>query len=628
MTPNPDMNEAGKSNARRTITPGPHELSPDVDVPQNMNVDHHRQSSFLIAVTGKTDKNNTRQYNSEYAVPKGINPIKQSVPGGQSDMPQRQGMLKHCFYEPSNAERNQYQLRPGQDAVDGYTLSTSDQYRRPAITAPKPNNLPLPANFSRVNDCQRKDSFKKGKDKVRADVIRCLDPSRRESQSSDSDSPQTPPQLPPKISRSHSCHNYDHDSPANLSADNIDIRQHVVMKPKANNFHVYENLENSTHTPVQSGLATLPRNKKSGSSVQSHIQHSRQNVLKGSDSYQSHNLPSSNGGQDNIYHTMGYSQPISHSRESSSNTIVPDDRHSRQNSLSSQISDNSQHSSSTRQQDSSNQSSSQYRNQPLGHTSSSHQREEKPPKPMKPEKKNTVAAQKRKSNSKGQQPPPLPEKNNPKTCSMGNLSPDEKSYISRKTVENVLSYQKLSRQSSTNSYTSASSNASTASNTSFESDNCSLKGSKDGDIPFDRLSLESRQDSGYSGSDRNSSSSTGSNTLDPYTQYFLSKSMIPPKTFNQQAVAENLKKFINPGFPENHRFDQKYTVGYQNNSYYGNQQQQQQVQQNQQYQRSYDQSGDRKQLYDPAIVKSHQSKGEFTFCFNSYIGTLMIFQTF
>jgi hypothetical protein len=39
--------------------------------------------------------------------------------------------------EPSNAERNQYQLRPGQDAVDGYTLSTSDQYRRPAITAPQ-----------------------------------------------------------------------------------------------------------------------------------------------------------------------------------------------------------------------------------------------------------------------------------------------------------------------------------------------------------------------------------------------------------------------------------------------------------------------------------------------------------
>jgi hypothetical protein len=233
---------------------------------------------------------------------------------------------------------------------------------------------------------------------------------------------------------------------------------------------------------------------------------------------------------------------------------------------------------------------------------------------MKSEKKNTVAAQKKKSNSKGQQPPPLPEKNNPKSCSMGNLSPDEKIYISRKTVENVLSYQKLSRQSSTNSYTSASSNASTASNTSFESDNCSLKGSKDGDIPFDRLSLESRQDSGYSGSDRNSSSSTGSNTLDPYTQYFLSKSMIPPKTFNQQAVAENLKKFINPGFPENHRFDQKYPVGYQNNSHYGNQQQQQQVQQNQQYQRSYDQSGDRKQLYDPAIVKSHQSKGEFTFC--------------
>ncbi|XP_071129305.1 serine-rich adhesin for platelets-like isoform X2 [Mytilus edulis] len=613
LTPNPDKIEISQSNGRRAITPGPDELSPGLNGPQKMNIDHHRQSSFLIAVTGKTDK--SRQYSSEYAVPKGINPIKQSVPGGgQSDMSQRQGMLKHCFYEPSNAEKQQFQQKSNQDAVDGYdyTLSSGDQYRRPAITAPKPNNLPIQVNFARVNDCQRKESFKKGKDKVRADVIRSLDPSRRESQSSDSDSPQTPPllppQLPPKISRSQSCHNYDlESSPANVSADNIDIRQHVVMKPRPSNSHAYENLENSSHTPVQSGLATLPRNKKSNSSVQSQNQHSRQNSLKSNDGYPPHNRPTSGQDMNNMYHTVGYSQQVSHSRESSSNTIVPDDVHSRQNSLASQISDNSQHSLSSWQQGSNNQSVSQYRNQP---SVSSNQRlpEDKPPKPAKPEKKiNTVAAQKKKSmNSKGQQPPPLPEKKGSQLC---NVSPNhDQGYINRKTVENILSYQKLSslsRQGSTNSNMSCasiSSNASTTSNTSFESDNCSLS-SKEGNIPFDRLSLDSRQDSGYSGSDRNSSSSTGSTTLDPYTQYFLSKSMIPPKTFNQQAVAENIKKFIDPGFCENQRFDQKYTVGYQTNSFHGNQQQQ-----NQHYQRGYEQSGDRKQLYDPAIVKSHQSK--------------------
>lgn len=592
VTPNPDRIDISQSNnGRRAITPGPDELSPSLDGPKTANVDHHRQSSFLIAVTGKTEKGSSRQY-SEYAVPKGVNIIKQSpIPGGQAEIAQRQGMLKHCFYEPSNADRQQHQQKPNQDSVDGYdyTLSNSDQYRRPAITAPKPSNLPVQA-FSRVNDCQRKDSFKKGKAKIGADVIRCVDPSRRESQSSDSDSPQTPPQLPPKLNRSQSYHNYDHESPANMSADNIDMQRHIVTKP--NHSHIYENLGNSSHTPVQSGLATLPRNKKSNT-MQS--QHSRQNSMKGGDSLQAPN------GQD-MYHAVDFNQQISHSRESSSNTLVPDDRHSRQSSLASQLSENS---TLTRQQGGTNQSSSQCRNQPSSHETSHSTRfpEEKPPKPAKPEKKNTVAAQKKKSmNSRGQQPPPLPEK-------MGNLSPDEKNYINRRQVENILSYQKLSRQGSTNSTHSYNSVSSTASNTSFDSDNSSLSGSKDSNIPFDRLSLESRQDSGYSGSDRNSSSSTGSNTLDPYQQYFLSKSMIPPKTFNQQAVAQNIHKFISPGNAGNARFDQKYPVGYQTNSYNGNQQQ------IPPYQKGFDQSGDRKQLYDPAIVRSHQSKGMNVICF-------------
>jgi hypothetical protein len=83
---------------------------------------------------------------------------------------------------------------------------------------------------------------------------------------------------------------------------------------------------------------------------------------------------------------------------------------------------------------------------------------------------------------------------------------------------------------------------SSCSNSSVDSDSLigRLLGNKAGltvDIPYDNMSIGSQKDSGYGSSDRNSSSSTGSGTIDPYTQYFISKSMVVPRTVNPQHVS-------------------------------------------------------------------------------------------
>ncbi|XP_062571731.1 inactive ubiquitin carboxyl-terminal hydrolase 53-like isoform X2 [Saccostrea cucullata] len=533
----------------------PDQYSPDADGPKQPSSEHRRQPSFLIAITGK----NGKKVNSEYAIPVSNAPIKQPLPGGQVKSEQA--------YHPDNRSVSQRGFVQHEvieeDQVDGYTLSNSDQYRRPALNAPEGNSKYSALNFNRVSEVQRKESLKKGKGKVGVDVIRYqIDPQRS---SSDSDSQgysdtgaSTPPSLPPKrLTHSQS---YE-ESPANLSADHIDVRQHVVMKPKPNaaQAHNYENIDNLIHTPVQSGLATLPRNKKGARPSAGN--HSRQGSMTGDNSRQysaSHSRQSSTN-------TLTES---CHSRQSSSNTLT---EHSRQNSMvsehsdmhsmtsSGQISEASSRQSSTVSQHSDiisqvnsnhiyQMSSAQYQRQKSAPVIMSNTqnvkpgeplKKEKPPKPAKPEKKPGVLKKKNNVPQQDQHGPPLPDKKK-------SLSPDSNEYIDRKMVESVLKYQtKLSRQGSTNSNMSQTSQSS---NTSFESDNSSIKNSSE--TQFDNLSLESHRDSGYGSSDRNSSSSTGSSTLDPYTQYFLNKSMIPPKTFNPQAVAENMRKFIDPNYQE------------------------------------------------------------------------------
>nr|XP_011448987.2 filaggrin isoform X5 [Crassostrea gigas] len=546
------------------------QYSPDADGPKQPSSEHRRQPSFLIAITGK----NGKKVNSEYAVPVTNAPIKQPLPGGQVKADQG-----YHHDNRSGSQRGAVQCDIiEEDQVDGYTLSTSDQYRRPSLNSQDGNGKYAALNFNRVSEVQRKESLKKGKGRVGVDVIRYQVNTQRSSSDSDSQGhsdtgASTPPSLPPKrLTHSQS---YD-ESPANLSADHIDVRQHVVMKPKpsAAKAHDYENIDHLMHSPVQSGLATLPRNKKGARSNAGH--HSRQSSINGENSVTNSNqFPSSHSRQSSS-NTLTDS---CHSRQSSTNTLTD---HSRQNSLvsdhldshsngqmselsSRQSSSVSQHSDIISQVNSNHiyqMSSAQYQRQKsapviMNGTQGSRlgepQKKEKPPKPAKPEKKPGVLKKKNNVSQQDHQAPPLPDKKKP--------SPP--GYIDRRMVESVLSYQsKLSRQGSTNSQGSTASNmsqgsinssmsqTSQSSNTSFDSDNYNMKNLHE--TQFDNLSLESHRDSGYGSSDRNSSSSTGSSTLDPYTQYFLNKSMIPPKTFNPQAVAENMRKFIDPNYQEPH----------------------------------------------------------------------------
>ncbi|XP_060063464.1 uncharacterized protein LOC132543927 [Ylistrum balloti] len=643
ITPNPDGPEAAVQNSRRSTTPNPtnttEPLSPDTEPGvTKKQVEHHRQHSFLIAVTGKTGRA-AEQNKSEYAVPKNNTAVKHRLPGGQ-------GQPSASEHEERSTGRKQrpsdLQLPKQDDSVDGYnyTLSTRDQYRRPSISSPDHTGKPLTPNFSRGEVPLRKDSFKRGKDKVPVDVIRYQVP-RTSSTSSDSDSvgqgdhnqanskpgQLTAPVLPPKHRRTQSiCHE---DAPQNLSADHIDVRQHVVMKPKPNAGHTYENIENIAHTPVQSGLATLPRNKKGKSAQQvSQGDKASRPSLHNRQSTQAQPVQ-----MDKFFHSRQNSVggQTSHSRESSTHTLT-DDRHSRQSSMASQISEPQ---SSASQGGTHNDKVSSQSN-PDGLSRKEQTKpavpSNKPPKPAKPEKKPTLSQKKKTSN-----PPPPPTRKS----ELQDSKVAKQNYINRNMVESVLQYQsqKLTRQGSNISSVSQSSN------TSFDSDNSSVKSHKDGttEILFDTLSLDSaHRDSGYGSSDRNSSSSTGSTTLDPYAQYFMSKSMIPPKNLNTQGVAENLKKFINQGYEgDRHYGPTTYTVGsvqhagqaavqvtsqkfpppddkYNLDMNYGcskpsvetGKSQYPVVDNSKISAKSTDPAMERKQLYDPAIVKSHtQGKG-------------------
>lgn len=632
---------------------GSDQYSPDADGPKQPSSEHRRQPSFLIAITGK----NGKKVNSEYAVPVTNAPIKQPLPGGQVKADQG-----YHHDNRSGSQRGAVQCDIiEEDQVDGYTLSTSDQYRRPSLNSQDGNGKYAALNFNRVSEVQRKESLKKGKGRVGVDVIRYQVNTQRSSSDSDSQGhsdtgASTPPSLPPKrLTHSQS---YD-ESPANLSADHIDVRQHVVMKPKpsAAKAHDYENIDHLMHSPVQSGLATLPRNKKGARSNAGH--HSRQSSINGENSVTNSNqFPSSHSRQSSS-NTLTDS---CHSRQSSTNTLTD---HSRQNSLvsdhldshsmtangqlselsSRQSSSVSQHSDIISQVNSNHiyqMSSAQYQRQksaPVimngtqGGRLGEPQKKEKPPKPAKPEKKPGVLKKKNNVSQQDHQAPPLPDKKKP--------SPP--GYIDRRMVESVLSYQsKLSRQGSTNSQGSTASNmsqgsinssmsqTSQSSNTSFDSDNYNMKNLHE--TQFDNLSLESHRDSGYGSSDRNSSSSTGSSTLDPYTQYFLNKSMIPPKTFNPQAVAENMRKFIDPNYQEPHTtqtvMSQSQFEHHQNlsansngpsNGPKGGVSVNHSVppEKGKLYHPVVDGFGNpidqSRQLYDPAIVRSHQGKGKTLF---------------
>ncbi|XP_041363821.1 serine-rich adhesin for platelets-like isoform X2 [Gigantopelta aegis] len=514
QTPNPDHRSKTpipEDTGRRAVTPGPEYYTESPrHAPRRTDTDHTRQPSFLIAMAGKENK-------SGKSVPRRDSTV--SCPAMESSK----------YHHPGKEMLGEYIFMSGgaapcenpQDEVDNYTLSNSDQYRRPSsLNGYDPNIVPMPLKPNKAVETQKKESFKKGKKKIAADVVRYqVDPTRYSSSSS-SPSPDSPvisdASGPFKQQRQKSQNGEDNLS---INSDIVSSNQHRVIKPSVH--HNYENIEHTNHGPVQSGLATLPRKKKmcEAQSYQNakqglNRQGSMGNLLN-PEGLRSLNkkpvplpvsipvVPSVNHSRQSSTHEPG--QTLSHSLSAPEGLMQPPARpplppsatHERQTSSSSK-------SSETKKMKKKVKSS---------------------------EKKQRNKAEKVAENDEG-------------------FVDEKKMYIDRSLVENILKHQGVQRQPS---------NAgSITSNSSIESD--SLMGkllsakSMEGknalsvEIPYDSVSLSSHRDSGYGSSDRNSSSSTGSGTVDPYTQYFLSRSMIVPKSFNAQAVMERAQGYK----PSNH----------------------------------------------------------------------------
>ena len=511
--------------------------------------DHRRQQSFIMAMGGKNQEG-----------VKAKPPVR--MMGGQAGMHTAQGMANPNIPEGQKGSGHGY---------SDYTLSTSDQYRRPSMGGFEPAPLPLTPNMKGYQpESQRRDSFnKKGKEPVRADVVRYqMNHGRLQGAMSPPVLSQgvQPPELPPKASSSALFY----QGPGSGAPSQAHIRQrtlsqggdeayasdsstyeghghkgHTIVKPMAAGHVGYDHrhshlgdggLSHSSHTPVQSGLATLPRKKKE-MTVQ-HQLHQRQGSGLAPGTQES---TTSFSKQNSMGNLIPDHHPRSASSTSSSSVVnpsglpptVPGKHLQHQDQLPSSELDKKSNSKKLKKElkraEKKQLKSSYSKLDSSPSPSPSPSTSEAPPLSLPISSSSNVAQE------HGAPPLPhhLPGENK------------EKLYIDRRMVESILKHQGLQRQPSTNSNGSSSSGISGVSNSTVESD--SIMGrllaaklgeaavtGQSGDGSFDNVSIGSHKDSGYGGSDRNSSSSTGSGTIDPYTQYFISKSMVVPRNLNPQ----------------------------------------------------------------------------------------------
>lgn len=482
------------------------------DSPARQTRDHSRQPSFLFAVTGKTDKSKAGEGGD------GVS----HLPGGTPHHPSSRRQL---LDGGARTGRLETMTEDSMDYAD-YTLSSGDQYRRPSLNGmDSGGQIPLPPNVARYPDAQRKDSFTKraaSKERGGIDVVRYqVDPSRASTHTPDFSpyQPQGEGFSAPKGEKVvHTKPPLHHGRQQSLQSgrdeDGADMSsgtQHVVVKPKPTGHSNYDAVDAVSHSAVQSGLATLPRQKGQG--------HSGENVA--------HQQQRAGPTHQEVAHLTrklhvqcrpvdpplppGTPPPEYHA------AIDAQEPHSRQTSVSSQAS--SMKSSAS-----------------MGHidlaVSGKKPDGEKTKKKVKKEKKSEKDPSKKSDKKKSKSDSTLK-----KSESEGDLLADKSGkYIDRRMVETILKHQGVHRQNSSCSNNSAS---------SIESDSLMGKllsskaasGSLTVDIPFDNMSIGSQKDSGYGSSDRNSSSSTGSGTIDPYTQYFISKSMVIPRSVNTQHVS-------------------------------------------------------------------------------------------
>ncbi|CAG5129949.1 unnamed protein product, partial [Candidula unifasciata] len=482
-TPNPDSANQLK---RQVLLPRARSVTPSASERENGEpsakvFDHSRQQSFIMAMSPKPDKIKHPLRFGGQASSSGC------TPGPMVD--QNDGLFYHgSSGQPLSDERENY---------SDYTLSASGQYRRPSMEGFEPARLPLTPN---IKGNERKDTSKK--EPIRADVVRYLDTSgAQDTASSNYMQYQTQAYDYLYQASNHSANvaskngsssvTYQNRDPSNFRQRSISqnddeivsnmhnegYSQHVIIKPMANsqNYDQIEGLSQS-HTAVQSGLATLPRTKKEPSKDLSRTVNNQQGINGHLFSVED---------QRNIQNVLGRPPPVPVSAvvgkaaeaDKKGKKLTKKEMKKAEKKLRSELS----------------------RSQP--------------------DLSGIVKPYLHLSNSSDdmQQPREIVE--------------DKITYINRSMVESILKHQGLQRNHSTHSSNSSSS----AESNSIMGKLIASKKSEGGlptDTSFDNVSIGSHKDSGYGSSDRNSSSSAGSGTVDPYIQYFISKSMVVPRNIH------------------------------------------------------------------------------------------------
>ena len=469
ITPNPDMHSTYvETQNRRAITPGPDTchryIESDRDSISSANTDHQRQPSFLMAISGQEDTASSSSHMTSqgshydsFGSHSAPVSVQSSKPNSVTSETDDQNLLGE--YVCNNGILQASFQQGGNSSSGVYNVQQASGMER----------IPPTVNMDKAFEIQKQESFKKG-NRVPADLIRYqIDNVYQKAEDANSLNGKYKggPSLPgggtykePITSQGTSHNGY-----------NISNRSHQIVKPTAQpvNSNYYENVEGS---PLHSGLATLPRGKEA---------------------------------------TMVKRPP-------SSTSLIQPPQNSRPPSTTPTSSLHSQY----------RQSPSKLETSFHGHYNGQSRRNCQPPTfgngPFNGNMVRSASAHSLSSTNSRTNSESSCFSQQQQTLGKSYLdqddSYDQNNYIDRKTVKNVI--ERLHMKSPLPQRKSLLSHHLSSKNLLFNgvTSKTELSEALTLEIPYDNVSLESHRDSGYGSSDRNSSSSTSSITMD--SQYFSS----------------------------------------------------------------------------------------------------------
>lgn len=474
ITPNPDMHSSYvETQSRRAITPGPDTchryIESDRDSISSANTDHQRQPSFLMAISGQEDTasssshvTNQSSHYDSYGSHSAPVSLQSSKPNSVTSETDNQNLLGE--YVCSNGILQASFQQNGNSTGGVYNVQQAAGGGR----------IPPPAiNMEKTFEIQKQESFKKGK-RVPADLIRYqVDNGYPKADDANSLNGRYKggPSLP------GGTYKEPRESPViSHNGYNVPNRSHQIIKPTAQNMNsnYYENVDGN---PLH--YATLPRNRESttvkrpssSTPLMQPPQNSRPPSTTPPSSLQSqHRQPPAK--LENGFHGYYNGQ----ARKTGQQGVFgngPFNGH--------MVRSASAHSLSSTNSRTNSESSSFSQQQPIRGKSYLDQDD---------------------------------------TYDQDNY------YIDPKTVKNVM--KRLHMKSPLPQRKTLSGSHLSNKNLLFNGDNSKTELSEalTLEIPYDNLSLESHRDSGYGSSDRNSSSSTSSITMD--THYFGPVSKVNP----------------------------------------------------------------------------------------------------